>query len=827
MSDAAVTPPRQPAQVTPPQTPELSSLLTLASVVVVVAALSLAREVLIPITLAILLSFVLAPIVAVLRRAHIPHVPSVIVAVIIGIAGLGALGGLIGVQVAGLAGDVPQYASTLETKIGNLRGATIGRLRAVTAELGTQIAADSKAPAAATPGEAATAAGPKPMPVVVQAPAADPLTVARTVLEPLLAPLESGIIIFIVAVFILMQKEDLRDRLIRLFGSGDLHKTTTAMDDAASRLSKYFLAQLAINATFGAVIGVGLYFIGVPSPILWGVLSAILRFVPYVGPVIAAALPAALAAAVSPNWTMVAWVIGLFAAVESVTGQVVEPLIYGHSTGLSPVAVVVAAIFWAWLWGPIGLILSTPLTLCLVVLGRYVDRLEFLEVLLGDRPALTPVENFYQRMLADDPDEALQQAELLLKERSLTTYYDEVALKGLQLAANDAERGVLSEEKMQRITRSVRSLVTDLADHDDRDPHPAEKEEAEAVASKAEHEDLATDGAKRDGPRGGRPRPGMANGEAGVMPRRQGAARRSGLLDPGAASRQARSGSPHGVLRGRLAGQSRQARPHGRRHGVHQLPRTDRQSRGAALPDASAAPAAAEGHDPRRAMAGRGQGGRGHPRDQRHRGRPLHVLAPRCARNLCGRGAPEGGADGGRRVTARRSVHADVAGIVALAQLDAVVAEQAIGRRAVKVEVGENEAEQVVVAAKRKRARATFHGNIPVLRSVDGGGRHGTAEFECAGDPRPQGGEARLVVGVAGHLDARETGGRALGEIGHDLHLPRQREHIGVEPRLEESGLVDLAGRRMLLGLGERCGKRVEPLHESGDGDLRQAQRHG
>ncbi len=307
-------------------------------------------------------------------------------------------------------------------------------------------------------------------------------------LEPILAPFESALIIFVVAVFILLQKEDLRDRLIRLFGSGDLHRTTVAMDDAAHRLSKYFLAQLGINTVFGVTVGVGLALIGLPSPLLWGVLAAILRFVPYIGPVIAAVLPATLAAAVSPHWSMVVWTLGLFAVTELITGQVIEPMVYGHSTGLSPVAVVIAAIFWSWLWGPIGLIISTPLTLCLVVLGRHVDRLEFLEVLLGDRPALTPIENFYQRLLADDPDEALQQAELLLKERSLSGYYDEVALKGLQLAANDAERGVLGAEKLERIKHSVRSLVNDLGAHDDRDPHPGEKEEALGVASKAERD---------------------------------------------------------------------------------------------------------------------------------------------------------------------------------------------------------------------------------------------------------------------------------------------------------------------------------------------------
>lgn len=479
--------PKQPAKVTPPPLPGLESLVTLVAAVVAVAGLYLAREVLIPITLAVLLSFVLAPLVGVLRRIHVPNVPSVLLAVLLGLGVLGAIGGVIGMQVASLATDVPQYASTIETKIGNLRGATLGRLTSVTTTV-TQQVAKTVAPAAPETATPALPNAPKPIPVQVQPASPGPLELAKTVLEPILAPFESALIIFIVAVFILMQKEDLRDRLIRLFGSGDLHRTTTAMDDAAGRLSKYFLAQLGINAAFGAVVAIGLFLIGVPSPILWGVLGALLRFVPYVGALLAAVLPIALAAAVDPGWTMALWTVGLFVVTEVVTGQVIEPLVYGHSTGLSPVAVVVSAIFWSWIWGPIGLILATPLTLCLVVLGRYVDKLEFLDVLLGDRPALTPIENFYQRMLAEDPDEALQQAEVLLKERSLTTYYDEVVLKGLQLAANDVQRGAIDAAKMDRIKSSVQAVVEDLSGHDDRDPEPEEKEQAKTIASKAERE---------------------------------------------------------------------------------------------------------------------------------------------------------------------------------------------------------------------------------------------------------------------------------------------------------------------------------------------------
>ena len=512
---------RPAAQVTSPGTPGVTGLLSLATGVVVVAALSVAREVLVPITLAVLLSFVLAPIVELLRRIRVPHVLSVLLAVLLSLGVLGVGAGLIGLQVAGLATDVPRYATTIQAKVGALRGATIGRLDEITKRLGRQLQHPVQPPSTVPPATVPPATGteqsalavPKAIPVAVQEPAADPLQLAVRVLQPVLAPFESALIIFIVAVFILLQKEDLRDRLIRLFGSTDLHRTTIAMDDAAHRLSRYFLSQLGINALFGVVVAVGLTVIGVPSPILWGVLGALLRFVPYVGAVIAAALPLALAAAVDPTWYTALWTAALFVVTEGVAGQVVEPMVYGHSTGLSPVAVVVSAIFWTWLWGPIGLILSTPLTLCLVVLGRYVDRLEFLDVLLGDRPALTPVENFYQRMLADDPDEAQEQAELLLKERSLSAYYDEVALKGLQLAANDAARGVLGPDKLEKIKHSIRSLVADLDAHDDRDPHPEEKAEASVKASKSEK-----DVPKPAVPQGAPERDRLAPGWRGAAP---------------------------------------------------------------------------------------------------------------------------------------------------------------------------------------------------------------------------------------------------------------------------------------------------------------------
>ena len=257
------------------------------------------------------------------------------------------------------------------------------------------------------------------------------------------------------------------------------------MDDAAARLSRYLLTQVGINTAFGVIVGTGLYFIGVPNPLLWGVLSGILRFVPYVGSFAAAGLPILLAAAVDPGWSMAIWTAALYVAVELTVSQAVEPVLYGHSTGLSPFAVIVSAIFWSWLWGAIGLILSMPLTLCLVVLGRHFEQLRFLDVLLGDRPPLTPVESFYQRILARDPEEAQDHADVLLQEASLSSYYDDVALKGMQLAARDVERGVLSHQQLERIKETIKTLVEELADYEDRKPD-GEQEEKEIAGAKSE-----------------------------------------------------------------------------------------------------------------------------------------------------------------------------------------------------------------------------------------------------------------------------------------------------------------------------------------------------
>ena len=478
---------RRPTIVAPAETPGLSGLLTLAVAVVVVAGLYLGRTVLIPITLAVLLSFLLAPIVNVLRRIHFGRVLSVLVAVVFALSIILALGGLIGAQLAELAQEVPKYASTIRTKVDAIQGFATNRMNLVMRRLETPAAQPPTKGSAAKPSPNAE---PKPMQVEVHQPDPTPIQLAERIITPIVDPLSTTAIVLIVAIFVLLQREDLRDRLIRLFGSSDLHRTTAAMNDAARRLSRYFLTQLAINAGFGIIVGVGLFVIGVPSPLLWGIIGLLLRFVPYIGAPLAAILPLALAAAVSSDWSMMLWTAGLYACTEAVIGQAVEPLLYGHSTGLSPFSVVVSATFWTWLWGPIGLILSTPLTLCLVVLGRHVERLEFLDVILGDRPALTPVESFYQRMLAGDPDEAGDQAEVLLRDRPLSSYYDEVALKGLQLAANDAARGVLTEMQLEKIKASMQELIDDLDEHDDKEPDTKLAAEGAATSPSRSEQDV-------------------------------------------------------------------------------------------------------------------------------------------------------------------------------------------------------------------------------------------------------------------------------------------------------------------------------------------------
>jgi predicted PurR-regulated permease PerM len=470
----------------------LSAVATAILAFIIITTLYFGREIFVPIALAILLSFVLAPLVGVLQRIRVPRGLAVVSVVIIAFALIFALGSLLATQLTQLAGDLPHYQSTISEKIQSFRETTAGRgtlerASGMLKDLSKELDKPKDAASPLGPGSILspkTSVPPTPVPVEVRQPDPGALESLRSLISPLLHPLATTGIIIIFVIFILLQREDLRNRLIRLAGSHDLQRTTAALDDAAGRLSRLFLIQLVVNGAFGVVIGVGLWLIGIPSAVLWGILAAVLRFVPYIGAFIAAAFPLALAVAVDPGWSMLLWTLALFLFVEPVVGHVIEPMVYGHSTGLSPVAVVASATFWTALWGPIGLVLATPLTVCLVVLGRHVERLEFLDVMFGDRPALSPPEIFYQRMLAGDPTEASEKAEEFLKERSLSSYYDEVALKGLQLAQADAERGALSDERLSKIRDAVGEFASNLSEQEDRPP-PKLSSTTDAEASSA------------------------------------------------------------------------------------------------------------------------------------------------------------------------------------------------------------------------------------------------------------------------------------------------------------------------------------------------------
>ena len=458
----------------------------------IVATLYFGREVFVPIALAILLSFVLAPLVRLLQDWRVPRALSVIGVVLLAFAIIFAIGGVIATQVNELAGDLPRYEANMRAKIQSLRGTsttgkTLERAADVLQDLGKELNKPRDLAPAPVPTPAQTAPGAdiRPIPVEVRQPPPTTLENISSLIAPLLHPLMTTGIVIIFVIFTLLQREDLRNRLIKLAGSHDLQKTTAALDDAARRLSRLFLSQLALNASLGLAVGIGLWIIGIPSAVLWGILTGILRFVPYIGTIASAIFPLALAVAVDPGWTLLLWTAAIFFVLEPVAAHLIEPYLYGRSTGLSPLAVVLSATFWTALWGPIGLVLATPLTICLVVMGRHVESLQFLDVMFGNRPALSPPEIFYQRMLAGDPAEALDKAEEFLKERPLSAYYDEIALKGLKLAQNDIDRRVLDVASLEKINGAVTELVEEFEDHEDQQPKaPVDAtQDAEAAAA--------------------------------------------------------------------------------------------------------------------------------------------------------------------------------------------------------------------------------------------------------------------------------------------------------------------------------------------------------
>jgi predicted PurR-regulated permease PerM len=464
--------------------------------IVVVAVLYFAREILVPIALAVLISFVLAPLVRFLQRLRVPRSLAVMGAVTTALTISLSLATMVMIEVNQLANDLPRYQSTLGDKIHDLRDA-VGRAGLLNASsmlknLDRELKSQERDDGATSPSLSTGPTNKTPIPVEVHQPAPGSSETLVAVLQPLAAPFTTTAIVVIFLIFFLFQREDLRNRFIRLAGSDDLERTTAALDDAGERLSKLFLTQLVLNAIFGAIIGLGLALIGVPSASLWGLLAAILRFVPYIGAILAAALPIALAAAVGSDWSMALWTMALFALVETVAGQIVEPLVCGRTSGLSPVAIVVAASFWTWLWGPVGLLLSTPMTLCLVVLARHVEKLQFIDIMLGDQPALSPQQAAYQRMLTGDPIEAIEQARSFLKKGSVEGYYEEIVLGALRLAAADAALGRLDDARLENIHQTASEIIEDLGSQQ----RPAEQKLAKQGGGPPNSNDFDMEGRK-------------------------------------------------------------------------------------------------------------------------------------------------------------------------------------------------------------------------------------------------------------------------------------------------------------------------------------------
>lgn len=439
---------RPPARLRGPTARSVRSLIVVVMSVMVVAVLYFARAILMPIALSVLLTFLLHPVVSALERRRIPRVVAVILVVVMVFSVLGAALWTMGWQVTSLAAELPRYRANLRARISEIRGASEGgvveQVTTAAREVAQEIGKDGESP---KPGE-------KPLPVVVKS---EPNGLWQ--LPSILEWLASAGVVIVLVIFMLLERDELRDRLIRLVGYARLTTTTRALDEAGQRISRYLLMQSLINATFGLGIGIGLTLIGVPYAVLWGFLAAVLRFIPYVGPWLAALLPVALSVVTATGWRQPLLVAGLFLVLELLANLALEPVLYGQSAGVSQVALLIAIAFWTWLWGAVGLALATPLTVCLVVLGKYVPELEFIAVLLADQPPLAPDLRLYQRLFALDKDGARTVIHEFDRDQPADHLYDRVVVPALNRLRRDRAQGQLSDEQQAFAVHTVREIV--------------------------------------------------------------------------------------------------------------------------------------------------------------------------------------------------------------------------------------------------------------------------------------------------------------------------------------------------------------------------------
>lgn len=460
---------------------------TLLAVALTVATLYFGRQIFIPLALALVLSFLLTPLVSLLEKARLGRVPSVLCVIALCLALTGLVGWGVAGQLLEIMANVSKYKSNLQEKVQSLRSPQnnpLGQATASVRELNRELATSSNETSTG-PGQNSSAPGqtgrgqtgdePKislgssrPIPVRVTAPPSNLVQDVTTLLGPLAGPVETTGIVIVFTVFTLIKREDLRNRLIRLGGEGRLHVMTQALDDASQGLSRYLWLQFLVNVCYGTLFGTGLYLIGVPHAFLWGAIETLLRFAPYIGTLLGAAFPVTLALAVFPGWHHALLAFALFLILEIVVANGIEPWLYGSNVGISSFAILVAAVFWTMLWGLPGLILSTPVTLCLMLAGRYVPRLDFLQVVLGDEPVLKPEQHFYQRLLAMDPDEARNIAEAYLRENPLESLYENVFIPALSLAEQDRHMDAIDDRVSEVLYQNVRELIEDLGDRFER-----------------------------------------------------------------------------------------------------------------------------------------------------------------------------------------------------------------------------------------------------------------------------------------------------------------------------------------------------------------------
>jgi predicted PurR-regulated permease PerM len=448
----------------------LVGIWTVSLTAFIIATLYLARDLLIPLALAALLTFLLAPLVTRLER-WLGRIGAVLLVVTLILAATGAAGWVLTRQLVDLATKLPDYKENIQTKLRSFKVPTGGRFTkfSETVEELKKDLPGAKAPdISQVPGKPETAVLTEPsikpaVPVqVIETSKANPSQLVQVIIAPLLGPLGTAGLVLLLVIFMLLKREDLRSRLIRLIGQGRISGTSRAMDDAAARVTRYLLMQLVVNVTYGIPVAIGLYFIGVPNAVLWGACATVLRFIPYVGPWIGAAIPIAVSLAVSPGWIMPLLTLGLFVVLELLSNNVMEPWLYGSSTGVSPIALIFAAVCWTWLWGPVGLVLATPMTVCLVVMGRHIPGLSFLSVVLSDKEALTPAEDCYYRLLTVGEQDEMELVEAYLKANSLTALYDSVLIPVITAVEIDHRLELLDDGQRALVEQSLRDIVDDL-----------------------------------------------------------------------------------------------------------------------------------------------------------------------------------------------------------------------------------------------------------------------------------------------------------------------------------------------------------------------------